>query len=71
MNSKISPIKELVDPEKIQAMVDESTYPRPRWMLNESTNDSIWLLASNGIEREFYDNNDIRCRRLKDRKSVV
>lgn len=64
MNSKISPIKELVDPEKIQAMVDESTYPRPRWMLNESTNDRIWLLASNGIEREFYENNDIRCRRL-------
>ncbi|MGY3922839.1 hypothetical protein LA366_10990 [Aeromonas jandaei] len=64
MNKKISPIKELVDPEKIQAMADESTYPRPRWMLNESTSDHIWLLASNGINREFYDNNDIKSHRL-------
>ncbi|WP_323941366.1 site-specific integrase [Aeromonas caviae] len=64
MNRKISPIKELVDPEKIQAMAADSTYPRPRWMLNESANDRQWLLASNGIERRFYDNNNIRSHSL-------
>lgn len=64
MKSKLSPIKELVDPEKIQAMADESAYPRPRWMLNNSVTDKVWRLASNGIARKFYEKNNVKSHNL-------
>ncbi|MGE6210282.1 hypothetical protein, partial [Aeromonas media] len=64
MKSKVSPIKELVDPEKIQAMAYESAYPRPRWMLNNSVNDKVWRLASNGIARKFYEKNNVKSHTL-------
>jgi hypothetical protein len=64
MKHNYSPIKEVVEPEKIPKMAEESIYPQPRWMLNKSVHDTCWLLASNGMERSFYENNKVQIDKL-------
>jgi hypothetical protein len=59
MLQELSPTKELVDLVELAHIVEHSAYPKPRWMLNESIRDLIWILARIGTkptEREISEN---------------
>lgn len=45
MKSNLSPIKERIDPNELLETIVNSSYPKPRWMLNESINDKTWYLS--------------------------
>ncbi|GAB3535071.1 site-specific integrase [Photobacterium alginatilyticum] len=55
--NNIKATKELVDPNKLPDIINDSTYPKPRWMVNRSVYDTTWLLSKLGIEVSFFENN--------------
>lgn len=50
----LNPTKEKVSLPELQDIVATSTYPKPRWMLNESVYDTTWIISKVGIDRNFF-----------------
>ncbi|MGK0271346.1 MAG: hypothetical protein ACI88H_002004 [Cocleimonas sp.] len=69
--NNITPFKELVEPNDLPDIINSSSYPKPRWMLNESVYDTTWLLSKLGIEVSFFKKNKDKARRLSFKKEVA
>ncbi len=44
-NFNFSPKRELVDYIEAVNIIEDKNYPKPRWMLNNSVDDEVWILA--------------------------
>ncbi|CAK3493093.1 Site-specific integrase [Vibrio crassostreae] len=69
--SNIKAIKELVDPNDLPELISNCTYPKPRWMLNESASDTTWLFPKIGIEISFFEKNKDKALKLSFKRKIA
>ncbi|MGF1862960.1 hypothetical protein [Photobacterium profundum] len=69
--SNIKAIKELVEPNDLLGIINNSSYPKPRWMLNESIYDKTWLLSKLGIEVSFFEQHKNKATKHSFKKKVA
>ena len=71
MKSNLSPIKERIDPNDLLETIVNSSYPKPRWMLNESINDKTWYLSKVGINLTFYKGNINKAQKFEFKQKIA
>ncbi|MBC68911.1 MAG: hypothetical protein CL492_08480 [Acinetobacter sp.] len=71
MKSNLSPIKERIDPNDLPETIVNSSYPKPRWMLNESINDKTWYLSKVGINLSFYKENINKAQKFEFKQRIA
>lgn len=67
----IKAIKELVNPNDLPEIVNNSSYSKPRWMLNESVYDTTWILSKLGIEISFYEKNKDKASKFSFNRKIA
>ncbi|MBE4464862.1 hypothetical protein HJ014_09205 [Vibrio parahaemolyticus] len=50
----LNPTKEKIPLSELQGIVKTSSYPKPRWMLNESVYDTTWITSKVGVDRDYF-----------------
>lgn len=68
--SHINPIKEIVTPDELLDLINNSSYPKPQWMLNDSPYDTIWEYRKVGVNPKHYDNKKNRRNKFNFKKKV-
>ncbi|CAK2489579.1 Integrase [Vibrio crassostreae] len=47
-------IKELVDPAQLIDIAKNASYSKPRWMMNDSIYDHVWLTSKTGLDISYF-----------------
>lgn len=69
-NTILKPNKERVNPNELQDIVKNSSYPKPRWMINESVKDIEWLVSKVGIDIVYYKKNKHKAAKVSFKRLV-
>jgi hypothetical protein len=68
--TKLKPNKERVDPNDLLHITQTSSYPKPRWMLNDSVKDTVWLVPKVAIDIKFYEKNKGKASKIIFKKAL-